>query len=145
MHLATEEWKDTYYSNLSTLVKQKSNPITYWSVLKRYLNNKKVPCVPSLLHDSKLVTDFREKAQIYNSFLAEQCSLIYSDSSFPLEIIKKTDNYLHSVRFSTEDILQIIKNLDSNKAHGYDEISIRMLKTCGSFVCTSNYLQVLFR
>ena len=145
MHLATEEWKDTYYSNLSALVKQKSNPITYWSVLKRYLNNKKVPCVPSLLHDSKLVTDFREKAQIFNSFLAEQCSLINSDSSFPSEIIKKTDNCLHSVRSSTEDILQIIKNLDSNKAHGYDEISIRMLKICGSFVCTSNYLQVLFR
>ena len=145
MHLATEEWKDTYYSNLSALVKQKSNPITYWSVLKRYLNNKKVPCVTSLLHDSKLVTDFREKAQIFNSFLAEQCLLINSDSSFPSEIIKKTDNCLHSVRFSTEDILQIIKNLDSNKAHGYDEISIRMLKICGSFVCTSNYLQVLFR
>ena len=104
MHLATEEWKDTYYSNLSTLVKQKSNPITYWSVLKRYLNNKKVPCVTSLLHDSKLVTDFREKAQIFNSFLAEQCLLINSDSSFPSEIIKKTDNGLHSVRFSTEDI-----------------------------------------
>ena len=33
LHLAMEESKDTYYSNLSTkLAKQKSNPKTYWSV-----------------------------------------------------------------------------------------------------------------
>ena len=40
LHLAMKESKDTYYSNLSTkLAKQKSNPKTYWSVLKRFLNN----------------------------------------------------------------------------------------------------------
>ena len=43
-HLVVEELKDTYCSNLSTkLVKQKSNPKTYWSVLKRFLINKKIP------------------------------------------------------------------------------------------------------
>ena len=42
--------KDTYYSNLSTkLVKQKSNPKTYWSALKRFLSIIiKIPCIPSL-------------------------------------------------------------------------------------------------
>ena len=58
-----EESKDTYYSDLSTkLVKQKSNPKIYWSVLKRFLNNKKIPCIPSLFHENKFVTDCREKA-----------------------------------------------------------------------------------
>ena len=131
-----EESKNTYYSNLSTKsVKQKSNLKTYWSVLKRFLNNKKIPCIPSLFHENKLVTDFREKADIFNSFFARQYSLINSDSSLPSETIKKTDNSLYSVSFSAEDILQIINNLDSNKAHGNDEISIRMLKICGSSVC----------
>ena len=81
------------------------------------------------------MTDFREKVEIFNSFFAKQCSLISSDSSLPSEIIKKTDNSLYSVKFSTEDMLQIITNLDSNKAHGHDEITIRMLKICGSSVC----------
>ena len=31
-----EELKDTYYSNLSAKLKQKSNPKTYCSVLKRF-------------------------------------------------------------------------------------------------------------
>ena len=46
-HLAMEESKDTYYSNLSTkLVKQKSNPKTNWFLLKRFLNNKKYTMCP---------------------------------------------------------------------------------------------------
>ena len=61
----------------------------------------------------------------------------------PFEVIKKTDNSLYSVRFPTEDILQIIKNLHSNKAHGHDEISIRMLKICGSSVCRP--LQIIYK
>ena len=42
LHLAMEESKNGYYSYLSTkLLKQKSNPKTCWSVLKRFLNFKK--------------------------------------------------------------------------------------------------------
>ena len=52
-----------------------------------------------------------------------------SDSSFA------SDSSLCSVRFSTEDILKIINNLDSDKAHSPDEISVRMLKLRGSSVC----------
>ena len=54
------------------------------------------------------MTDFREKAEIFNSFIAKQCSLINSNGSLPCEIIKKTNDSLDSVRFSTEDILKII-------------------------------------
>ena len=61
----------------------------------------------------------------------------------PSKIIKKTDSSLYSVKFSTENILQIINKLDSNKAHGHDEISIRMLKICGSSVCRP--LQIIYK
>ena len=104
-------------------------------MLKRFLNNKIILCIPSLFHENELVTDFREKAEIFNSFFGKQCSRISSDSSLLSEITKKTDNFVYSVRFSTEDILQIINNLDSNKGHGHNEVSIRMLKICGSSVC----------
>ena len=69
----------------------------------------------------------------FSSFL-KQCSLINGDSSLPSEIIRKRGNSLYSVRFSTEEILKVISNLDSNKAHGHDEVSIRILKICGSSV-----------
>ena len=39
-----------------------------------------------------------------------------------------TENSLANCSFSKNGILQIIRNLDSNKAHGHNMISIRMLK-----------------
>ena len=45
-----------------------------------------------------------------------------------------TDNRLSSVSFSQDDIAKIIQNLDPNKAHGHDNISIRMLKICVSSI-----------
>ena len=89
------------------------------------------------------MTYFREKVEIFNSYFARQCSLINSHSFLPCEIIKKTNNSLYSVRSSAEDVLQIINNLDPNNAHGYDEISIRMLKICGSSVCRP--LQIIYK
>ena len=74
---------------------------------------------------------------------AQQCLLINSGSSLSCEIIKKTHNSLYFIRFSTEDILQIIDNLDSIKVYGHDEFSIRMLKICGSSV--SGPLQIIYK
>ena len=78
-----EESKGTYYSNLSRkLVKQKSNPKTYWPVLKRFLNNKKYHVShPSLFHENKHMTRFTGKAETFSSFYAKQCSLTNIDSS----------------------------------------------------------------
>ena len=41
------------------------------------------------------MTDFREKANIFISFFAKQCSLINSDSSLPYEIISFLFNFLN--------------------------------------------------
>ena len=89
------------------------------------------------------MTDFRKKDDIFNSFFAKQCSLINNDSSLPSKIIKKTDNSLFSITFSTENILQILNKLDSNKAHGHDEINTRMLKLCGFSICRP--LQIIYK
>ena len=45
-----------------------------------------------------------------------------------------TNNRLSSVTFFQDDIVKIIQNLDSGKAHGHDNISVRMLKICGSAI-----------
>ena len=54
-----------------------------------------------------------------------------------------TDSRLSSVRFSQDDIAKIIQNLDPNKVHGHDNISIRMLKICGSSICKP--LEMIFK
>ena len=41
-----------------------------------------------------------------------------------------TQTKLSSFDLEDEDIWKIIKTLDINKSHGYDEVSIRMFKLC---------------
>lgn len=39
-----------------------------------------------------------------------------------------THNLLSSVRFSTEDILHVMNNLDSNKTSAHDKLGLKYLK-----------------
>ena len=39
------------------------------------------------------------------------------------------------ITFSCNDIVTITRSIDTNKAHGYDIISIRMLKMYGKPIC----------
>ena len=51
-----------------------------------------------------------------------------------------TNNRLSTVTFSQNDIGKIIQNLNPNKVHGHDNISIRMLKIYGSYLNTGLFL-----
>ena len=62
-------------------------------------------------------------------------ALIRNNSILPSELKLLTEDTLTSCDFSEPDIFQIINNQDSNKAHGHDMISIRMLKLCGEAIC----------
>ena len=85
-----EESKNQYYTHLShKLLDPKTSQKLYWSILKTFLNNKKIPCIPPLLHQDKFVTDLKEKANIFNNFFAEQCSIISNNSELPVTLTKK--------------------------------------------------------
>ena len=67
------------------------------------------------------MTDFKEKAELFNAFIAKQCSLIDNNSSLPNKFIYLTEKRFTRIRFSEDEIAKIIQNLDSNKAHGHDQ------------------------
>ena len=61
--------KRQYYTQISMkLMDPTTGANTYWSILKRYLNDEKIPCIPPLFHDNTFITDFKEKAEPFNSF-----------------------------------------------------------------------------
>ena len=72
-----EKSKEQYYTRISTkLMDPTTSPKAYWSILKTVLNNKKIPCIPPIYHNNNYITDFKEKAQIFNNFFAKQCTLV---------------------------------------------------------------------
>ena len=59
----------------------------------------------------------------FNTFFANQCTLLNNSSVLPDNLAKLTNKSLDLVNFSTNDISEIINNLDPNKAHGHDMLS----------------------
>ena len=101
----------------------------YWSILRTFYNDKKIPLIPPLLVDDKFVTDIQEKA-VFNKFFAEQCTPLNNNSSLPVNQLFLTHSRLMSLDFDEDELLLIIRALNINKAHGHDDISIRMIKIC---------------
>ena len=79
---------------------------------------------------------------MFNCFFTKQYSIIDYSSELPSNICKKTDKSISTVTFTSDDIATLIQKLDSNKAHGHDILSIRMLKLCSKSVCKS--LDIIF-
>ena len=143
LNVSIENSKQRYYSKLSSKL---TNPIssskTYWSILKTFLNYKNFPCIPPLFHENKFITNFKEKAELFITFFANQCTLLNNSSVLHNNVAKLTNKLLDKVNFSTDDISKIINNLDPNKAYGHDMLSIRKIKLCGTSIC--KLLSIIF-
>ena len=82
------------------------------------------------------------KTNLFNDFFREQCRPITNDSSLPNNQTIETVTRISDINISTDTIIKLICSLDPNKAHGFDGISIRMLKFCLTSI--SKPLNILF-
>ena len=128
------EAKEKYISQLSQkLIDPSTEPKTYWKIINRFANNEKTPIIPPLLLNNKIFSNFSEKANLFNKLFASQCTPLENNSSLP-PFCLKTNKSFSSLEISETDIFAIMKNLDPSKSHGWDNLSIRMIKICGKSI-----------
>ena len=89
-----------------------------------------MPAISPILADAKLVFDFKIKSELFNSHFAAQCTPVKNASTLP-KFKYTTDKRLNSFTIDENDIFLIVKNLDADKPHGWNNISIRMIQLCG--------------
>ena len=113
------------------------NSKVYWTLLKIFLNNKKIPVIPPRFSENGFITNSKKKAELFSFFFSKQCSLTANNSSLPADI-----NHIYSYIFG-QRFGKIIQNLDLNKAHGHDNIGIRILKIFCDSICVP--LEMIFK
>ena len=123
-----ENTKRNYFLKAGNIL---ANPGTsnkkYWSLINTVLNKAKIPIIPPVLENRLFFFDFSKKAQIFNDYFLLQFTMIDTGSRIPLNF--PTPSSLVSVfPVSDEKILNFIRSLNPNKAHGWDGISVRMIK-----------------
>ena len=125
-----EDAKDRYFKKIGTTLSSPETGIkSYWSLIHRILNKAKIPTIPPLLENDIFVLDFTAKAEIFNEYFIQQCTTIDTGSTIPQNVIPIAPP-LNEFTISDENILKTIRSLNPNGAHGWNDISIRMIKLC---------------
>ncbi len=123
-----EEAKTKYFLKIGRTL---SNPTTgskkYWTLINKILNKAKIPEIPPLLEDYIFILDFASKAQVFNDCFILQCTTINTGSYIPRDPTV-TCSKIDKFTASDDKILKIIRNLNPSKAHGWDNISVPMIK-----------------
>ena len=71
------------------------------------------------------------KAQNFNNIFPKHCIPVENTSKLLINFFKRANNLFSTISFTKNGIAKITRNRNPNKAHGFDIISIRMLKICG--------------
>ena len=83
-----------------------TNPKSYCSILKIFLNNKEIPCIPPLLNDDKFITNLKEKTEIISNLLQSNF-LLKAKLVIFLQFFQIKLKLLSTIHFKSDDILKI--------------------------------------
>ena len=131
--------KDTLVNNNKKVLDPSSGAKKYWSILNNSLQKKNIPIIPPLWENGIFVSDCADKAELFNNLFASQPPppppphTLDTGSVLP-QFQLKTRHTLTDILFDDVTILGIIRSINPIKSSGWDSISPRMLKICGSSI-----------
>ena len=141
--------KENFEKKLDNIILDNTtNSKTYWKIMKMLIKSNKgtssVPPLKNIIQDGKLsdiVTDEDEKCELLNKYFNLISTLNEENVVLP-NFQKKTEHVVSNINIEINEIIDVIKTLDPNKASGPDTISHRMLKICPEKIAKP--LQIIF-
>ena len=117
-----------YYDNLDQLLSNNAiNSKLFWKTTKQILKlGKSSTNIPTLAMNSELAEDNLQKANMLNSYFTSQTFV--EDDNRPLPQLEPSRHSFQLINISTQDIKDVLKNLNVSKSCGPDLISPRLLK-----------------
>ena len=106
------------------------------------MNKCRTPKIPPLLVNNLFILITRVKARYFNAFFSEQCTPIMSNNVVPV-LSFLTNKRIDHLTIENEEIISLVRNINSNKAMGSGRISGQILLLCDDSV--SLPLQIIFR
>ena len=106
------------------------------------MNKCRAPKIPPLFINNRFILDCREKAKHFNDFFSQQCMPIINSSVLPNSFFL-TGKKIEQLTIGNEEIIELIRNINPDKATGSDSISGQMLLLCDNSVILP--LKIIFR
>jgi hypothetical protein len=119
--------KENYFNKLANnLNRENISPKNWWKLVKKFISTKKAETISFLIKDDKYYSSPIDKANVLNQFFCDQSNL--DDYNARLPPFVSPLSCLDTINISNQDVLDVLKNLNINKASGPDLINPRLLK-----------------
>lgn len=124
--------KISYYNKqISRLQNPETSAKEYHKLCKRFYKGKSQSCIPALIDGDTIYSTAEQKAELFNTFFANNATLPEPASGFALPPLQlKTAHRLSTISFTPSKVFSVLKHLKINKSNGPDCISNRILKEC---------------
>ena len=116
-------------SKLQLLINEEKNSKQWWKVLKQVNNcGPANDSIPPLDTAGSVVTDNREKANVFNNFFLEASKLDDANTDIPCARRVLDYNLLTDIVITENEVLDQLSILDSSKSYGPDQVPPKLLK-----------------
>ena len=119
--------KKEQIDRLADNLKNNTNaPRDWWKTLKTFIKPSQRVLIPPLKKDGCIYSDSKDKADIFNTFFANQSSLDDSNASLP-DITPVPQSVIEPFTFTPTEVESVLKSLKTGKAAGPDAVNNRLL------------------
>ena len=115
----------------------KTAPKSLWQTVKYFLGRNSDSNIPPIDNGNKISYSNLDKAESFNNFFLSDATLDNTNGPLPSHVPIRNNNTLCSIEATEQDVLGILKSLDTNKATGPDVVSPRMLREAGPAISQS--------
>jgi hypothetical protein len=137
-HEKINQAKECYEKKLNESLqgKPKYCKKSWWKTVKQLLGYSKDSCIPSLIDKNTVISDNLGKAELLNNFFSSHSNIDTTNASLPNNI-DRPDEIINTVLLNENEVCDILKSLDPEKAVGPDGISPKLLKMCATIITPS--------
>lgn len=135
--------KEKYLNKMSSQLTGNSRNKSWWKIVHNFIKpdpNKLL--IPPIVDNGNYYEEDIDKANVFNNYFASQAVVDDSETLLPDDSSSYTPNNLSDIAITSNDVKDILVNLDASKAVGPDLISPRILKNTASVICVP--LSMLF-
>ena len=136
---ALDDAELTHKRNLNEKLCENRNSKPWWTLVKDIIGKGGSETYPPVTDPvSKTpVYDDGKKTGVFNSFFLSLTAIDLSNAKLPDNSITDSDLFLETIEVTESEILELLNNINPNKASGPDGISPRILKEAGPAIVPS--------
>ena len=132
--------KTNFFKKLATSLHQGNlNSKQWWKITKQFLKQSNDSDIPLIIHNGEHHSSSIDKANIINDYFSTQSTV--DDTHATLPPLNPSDTVLSEIVVSEQDVNDVLKLIDGNKACGPDLVSPKLLKD-GATVLTPHLCKI---